>query len=339
MAGSERGLPALVRNLHRRTSSLLLFFVAPFVAEYLLGDLPLKLLPALLVLAPMYGGGALLIREIARRTHRGWPTMLLLGAAYALIEEGLVTQSLFNPDYLFLHGHFLQPAHLAWLETGAWWTLLMLNVHTFWSIGVSIGLVEALNPEMAGTPWLALSGDAVVAAIFTLGVAANAIIGWKQNHFVASTVQFAAAAAGSLLFVGMAFGLRGPIQTALAKRVLSPWFCGSATMLSGLSVQMVPGRWGWGAVGAMTGVDAVFLIGLLIAVRESHWTPQQTLGVATGGALAYGFHAFFQAPVTGGSPAAALASHFVFLALAVWLVAVGARRTARAVSQNGTVIG
>jgi hypothetical protein len=35
-----------------------LFFVAPLVAEYLLGDLPLKLLAALIVLAPAYGGAA-----------------------------------------------------------------------------------------------------------------------------------------------------------------------------------------------------------------------------------------------------------------------------------------
>ena len=73
-----------------------LFLVAPLVAEYLLGDLPLKLLTALIVLAPAYGCGAVLIRETARRTGRGWPTMLMLGAAYTLIGEGLVSQSLFN---------------------------------------------------------------------------------------------------------------------------------------------------------------------------------------------------------------------------------------------------
>ena len=48
--------------------ALALMFTAPLVAEFLLGNLPIKLLPALIVLAPMYGGGALLIREMARRT-------------------------------------------------------------------------------------------------------------------------------------------------------------------------------------------------------------------------------------------------------------------------------
>ncbi|WP_432834180.1 hypothetical protein [Dactylosporangium sp. CA-092794] len=44
-----------------------LFFLAPLVAEFLLGNLPITMLFALVALAPMYGGGALLIRELARR--------------------------------------------------------------------------------------------------------------------------------------------------------------------------------------------------------------------------------------------------------------------------------
>ena len=48
-----------------------LFFLGPLVAEFLLGDLPINLLGALVILAPLYGGGALLIREVVRRTGRG----------------------------------------------------------------------------------------------------------------------------------------------------------------------------------------------------------------------------------------------------------------------------
>ena len=107
-----------------------LFFVTPLVAEYLLGDLPLKLLAALIVLAPAYGGGAILIRETVRRTGRGWPTMLSLGAAYTLIGEGLATQSLFNHDYLKMHMHLLDHAYIPALGIGGWWTLFMLNLHT-----------------------------------------------------------------------------------------------------------------------------------------------------------------------------------------------------------------
>jgi hypothetical protein len=61
-----------------------------------LAGLPITFLFALVLLAPLYGGGALLIRELARGAGRGWPTILLLALAYALLEEGITTMSLLN---------------------------------------------------------------------------------------------------------------------------------------------------------------------------------------------------------------------------------------------------
>jgi hypothetical protein len=89
-----------------------LFFLAPLVAEFLLGNLPITLIGALLVLAPFYGGGALLIRECVRRAGRGWPSILVLGLAFAIFEEAFVTQSLFNPNYLKLNLHLLDHAYI-----------------------------------------------------------------------------------------------------------------------------------------------------------------------------------------------------------------------------------
>jgi hypothetical protein len=76
-----------------------LFLMSPLIAEFLLGNLPITLLPALLLLAPMYGGAAVLIREVVRGRGRGWPSILGTALAYGLVEEGLVTESLFNPEY------------------------------------------------------------------------------------------------------------------------------------------------------------------------------------------------------------------------------------------------
>ena len=125
-------------------AAVTLFFLAPIVAEFLLGDFPATWLPLLIILAPMYGGGALLIRELTRRAGRGWPTILLLGVAYAIVEEAFTTQSLFNTHYLGMH--LLTHAWIPSLGISAWWTLFMLNVHPFWSIGVSIALAEGLFP-------------------------------------------------------------------------------------------------------------------------------------------------------------------------------------------------
>ena len=145
-----------------------LVFVAPLVAEFLLGNLPIKLLPALIVLAPMYGGGALLIREAVRRTGRGWPSILLLGMAYAIFEEAYTTQSLFNPNYLKLNLGLLTPAYIPSLGISAWWTLWMFMVHGIWSISTPIALVEACVPDRARTPWLGRVGLVVVALCFCL---------------------------------------------------------------------------------------------------------------------------------------------------------------------------
>jgi hypothetical protein len=63
----------------------------------------------------MYGAGAILIRETVRATGRGWASIVLLACAYGLFEEGFVTQSLFNPNYL--HLRLLDFGFLPWLGT------------------------------------------------------------------------------------------------------------------------------------------------------------------------------------------------------------------------------
>ena len=316
---------AIVRTRRSVSAAITLVFVAPFVAEYLLGDLSLKLLPAIIVMAPMYGGGALLIREIARHRGRGWPTILCLGAAYALLEEGLVTQSLFNPDYLKLHMHFLQPAHVAWLGTGAWWTMLMLNVHTFWSIGVSIALVEGLFPERAREPWLGKVGHTVVDLLFLFGLVANTLIGYKQNQFWASRMQLGVAALACVLLIVVAFA----VPAGMRKRegaVPSPWVTGAAVLVLGSLLELVPMRWGWGAVAALFAVDAAYLLMVFAISNRTGWTLLHTFSLGAGGAVAYGLHAFRQTPF-GGGPVLARVGNVIFLAIALVLIAVGARRT------------
>lgn len=318
----------MVEPRRKITAVLTLFFVAPFVAEYLLGDLPLKMLAALIFLAPVYGGAAVLIRETARRTARGWPTMLLLGAAFALIGEGLLSQSLFNPDYMQKHLHLLAPAFIPAWGMGAWWTLLMVNLHTFWSMGVSIALVEALFPAEAEAPWLGLAGDSVVALVFVLGAAANFAIGFRQNHFVASRAQLLSAAAVSVLLIIAAFLI--PTGKSHRPKGGTPalWIPGAAAFVLGTGLLHTPPKWGWVAVGAMVATDAVFLIVVAYLSRQTGWSTLHVLSVAAGGALAYGFRAFTAKPLVGGLLWMRI-SNTVCLAAAVWLTGLGTRRILR----------
>lgn len=137
----------------------------------MMGNLPVTLLVGLVVLAPLYGGGALLIREVVRRTGRGWPSILPLGLAYGIFEEGVTTQSLFNRNYV--GAHLLDVGYVPALGIAIPWTLAVLALHTVWSISAPIGLVEAMVPRFRTTPWLGKVGLTVTGTLFVLGSVAT----------------------------------------------------------------------------------------------------------------------------------------------------------------------
>lgn len=311
-------------------AAVTLFFVAPLVAEFLLGDFSIAMLALLLLFAPMYGGGAVLIREAARRSGRGWPSMLLLAAAYTLIEEGFTTQSLFNPHYL--HMHLLRYAWIPALGTGAWWTLLMFNVHVFWSMGVSIALVEGLFPARARAPWLGNVGTVVFTALFILGVAAGVVMGLRMDRFRASPAQLGVTAVVCVLFIVAAFAVpRSSEQRAAEKRgtlpVPPPWATGAGTFVLGAVVFLTPPMLNWGAVAVMLIADLLFLVFLRGLSRRRDWTPLHTLSVGAGGALFYGVHAFIGHPVIPSPLWVTRLGNAVFLALAIAAIVLAARRT------------
>jgi hypothetical protein len=156
--------------MRQRLPALVLIFMAPLVAELLAGTTPLGqplvlafLLPVYLLL---YGAGALLMRELVRRSGRGWTSILLLGAAYGLIEEGFASQSLFNPS---LYHAAEWGARI--LGINGVFTEFVIIVHVVWSAAIPILLTELLFPGQRTTPYLGRVGLVVTAICYTLGVA------------------------------------------------------------------------------------------------------------------------------------------------------------------------
>jgi hypothetical protein len=276
------------------------------------------------MMMPMYGGGALLIRELTRRTGRGWPTILLLGAAYAIIEEAFTTQSLFNPHYLGMH--LLSHAWIPALGTSAWWTLFMLNVHPFWSIGVSVALVEGLFPSRATAPWLGKVGLSVTAVFFALGACAGTLYQFHHDPFRASAAQFIVSGLSVAAFVAAAFFIPPPSPSRNPNPVPSPWLTGLAAFVCGAAVFLSPILWDWGAVVLMAAVDLVFLVGLGLFSQCSAWTSLHTFSIGAAGAIFYGAHAFLQGPVVPAPKSIVLMSHVIMLAAALAVVAIGALR-------------
>ncbi len=325
------GIPETPPSTLRRVAPAIgLFFLAPLVAEFLLGDLPITMLGALVVLAPLYGGGALLIREVVRRTGRGWPSIFVLAFSYAVLEEAFTTQTLFNPNYLGLNLHLLDPAYIPALGIGIWWTIFVLTLHTVWSISTSIGLAESLVPDRATTPWLGSVGLAVLSILFVLAVVASTIFAIKQdrNHFVASKAQFLSAAIICVLAAVTAFFLRKRRMAAAASGyVPAPWLVGCIALVGGSIFLLIPNKWGWLAVALYLILD----LAIIALVREwSHrigWDSRHRLALAGGAALAYAWHAFIQNPAVGGAGAVDRIGNGLFALGLVILLAIASRRT------------
>jgi len=306
-------------------AAIALFFAAPFVAEYLLGNLPIQALGLIVVEAPLYGGGALLIREVVRRTGREWPSIILLGLAYSVLEEGFLTQSLFNPDFMHLHLHLLESAYIPTARIGGWWTLWMLNVHAVWSIATPIALVESCWIKTAKTPWLKPFGLGVTLALFVAGCFMTASFTAGKDRFTASPIEFAGAGVvcGVLILLAMFTPQkRKSVENSSAPQ---PWLCALFALVLGSAALCTPNSWGWGAVVIMLLCDLIALVAVLTFSRCLGWTPRHKLALAAGAVLAYGWHAFLQTPVFGTGLVVRVGNG-VFLATALGIIWLASKR-------------
>lgn len=156
--------------MRRLLPALVLIVIAPLVAELLSGSTPLgqPIVLAFLVpiYLPLYGAGVLLIRELVRRSGRGWPSILLLGAAYGFVEEGLVSQSLFNPTL-----YHAADWGARFLGVNGVFTESVIVVHAIWSAAIPILLTELLFPDRRTTPYLGRVGLVVTGIFYIIGVA------------------------------------------------------------------------------------------------------------------------------------------------------------------------
>ncbi|WP_123525399.1 hypothetical protein [Streptomyces sp. 840.1] len=324
---------------HRLRSVLALFLLAPLIGEFLLGNQPITALPSVFLLAPLYGGGALLVREATRRAGRGWPTMILLGAAYALIEEGPVDQMLWNPHYGgFDLGAAYAGMRVPLLDTGVQLLQDVLTLHTVWSICVPIALVEAFAGDGDRTrPWLGLPGLSATALVFTAGSGFLALAQVRSEDFVAAPEQFTAAGVLIAVLITAAFLCRPPrARHTTGRPPPSPWVVGALSFAATSAY--------WGREYLPDGVPpAVPVLGwaLLVAAvlvpcvrwaRSERWTGAHRLGLAGGALLTYAWVGFEQARYLDVSRATGLIGNAVFAtgALALLAAAVAAVRPARA---------
>ncbi|MET7277797.1 hypothetical protein ABZS29_06155 [Kribbella sp. NPDC005582] len=312
---TKRALPALG-----------LFFLAPLVAEFVLGNLPITALFALVALAPLYGGGAVLIREIVRRRGGGYPSVVLLALAYGVLEEGVTTMSLFNPNYAGLR--LLDPGHLDALGMGGPWTVFVLGLHTVWSITVPIVVMESIS-RRPREPWLGKLGLSLYAVLFVLGVVANNAFAIANDPFVAEPGQFAGVAVAIVVLVALAIRVGKRPRLELAGAVPPIWMAGiTGLVLSSawmLSDDLINAPWLKTAV--VLAIDGLATALLLTWSRRTAWTQRHSLAVAGGALLTYVWHAFPESPVSAASATTDLIGNILFGLVAVAVLVFAAHRS------------
>jgi hypothetical protein len=305
--------------MKRSLPALGLFFLSPLVAEFLLGNIPISSLFALLFLAPLYGGGAVVIREVVRRRGWGYPSVVVLALAYAVLEEGLTTQSLFNPNYADLR--LLDPGHIGFLGMGAPWTLFVLALHTVWSITVPIVIVESMS-RRSREPWLGKIGFSVYVAIFLGGIVATTAFQLSSDSFVASPAQFAGVAVAIVVLVVIAARIGGRTRRQLAGTAPNAWLVGIAGLALTSAFMLADDltKNGWVEAALLAVIEVLGAIVIVNWSRRSGWTQRHSLMLAGGALLTYAWHSFPENPVMDASHTVDLVGNAVFSLLAVVLL-------------------
>jgi hypothetical protein len=305
LPGWDAGTPPRRRHRRHRLLAWALVVTAPLVAEFASGNLPVIYVWLLVIYAPLYGGAALLIRDLGRRTARPWPVIFTLGLAYGVLEESLLSFSLFNPDYAQLR--LLDFGWIPALGIGSWWTTFVVLLHAVWSICVPIALVEALAGDLADRPWLTRHGVAWAVGAIGLGGAATVGFTLSEDDFVPSSAQLAGGAVAVAVLVALAgwlsrtpphpappadeFRARMPPELAPSGQPRAPARAAPgprrvAAAAFGASLLFVAGTAQMGSAPAVVAVYLILVAWGLTAVRRwsarPGWSARHRLALAAG---------------------------------------------------------
>jgi 2-polyprenyl-6-methoxyphenol hydroxylase-like FAD-dependent oxidoreductase len=295
---SSEGLQAnrgdLMRSLGLRAAALgrvaTLAFVSFASAELVLGASTISRGASLAPTLLFYGGGVVFIREFARRTGLGTVGVVILGLAYALLEEGLVMQTLFSPTLFSVAAYGGRALGVNWI-----WALWVLGYHAAYSVLIPIVLTEFLFDEQKDEPWLGFPGLVVAGLVWLL---AGLVLGnYFRQHLLHGSAPLRLMLPTALLAAALAL-FAGPISRRLPHlraptKLPNPAVTGAVvlgvaygwTRIAALPVELKP----FPVAGVFLAVSLLMAagIGLLLnaASRAFEWTTSHA-AAATLGALA-----------------------------------------------------
>jgi hypothetical protein len=288
---------------HRRSSffsriapALLMMVLPPLFTEWLLGGTRLSTMvgfpPLVFMEMIVWGGGALMLRALARKLGLGWGSMLLFALIIAMAEEFIIIQTSFAPLVIKLKG-------VEWARAGGInyvYALWALGYTSVWVVLMPTLIAEMVFPDRKHETWLSKTGLAIVGILFPIG-AVMAWFGWNRIARVQtfhlpiynpSPVEFAGALAviAALFVWAIKFPPRftatanppSPIVLGLSGAVWGTLWFGLVLLAFGIAPQL--------------SAPAVFAIGLILLLlilltlprwaAHPTWTGRHSFGLFAG---------------------------------------------------------
>ena len=280
---------------------------------------------AVVFFAALYGCPALLIRELARRTGRGWPAMVALAAAFGLLEAGVIDQALFADNYEDVRNweETVRATYVAPLGIAGFPAQNFTVGHVLFSFCAPIAIAEAIRPQIAYRPWLGRGG--LILAVGAWLTAAALILNDALREEYATWLEITVTLGFVAALVAAALLLRLPARTTRqAPRVRTVLAASFGLTTAGTAV---PETW----IGFWIAL-AVLAVALWLLFRFAGgpgWTLAHTAAVGTGALLSRGALAFLYYPLVGETSAVQKYSHNVVMILVVAAVGAFVHRRAR----------
>lgn len=283
----------MLSRLRRLISSpgFILYLLAPAIGELLSSSSPPKeyfTVFGFTCMHILYGGGALIVRELTHRWGKGWATLLVLGAAYGVLEEGLLCKSFFDPNWPDLG---VLATYGRWLGVSWIWALELTVYHACVSIATSILIVELIFPHRRHESWASLRILKILGVLLALDTLLGLLFfgGIRKQPYYPPFLPYLLTVVLVITLTFCAKSLPFRILPEIARTVPRPrwfWLIGFLSMIAFFAVPATLVSWHTPAVVTFYIVAAMFggvvWLVLRLSGNGAAWNDQHRLALAAG---------------------------------------------------------
>lgn len=163
--GRKTTHPKSARSSHRRAAWILMALTLISAELTFLAVAVPSMWLLFPLLFPMYGAGVLLIRELVVRTGGGWPSLIVMGVVYELVEDVFGLQAL-TSEVLYNAADW--GPRIFGINTTYW--EVQIGYHVVFSVLIPIVITDMIFPALRSKPYLRPGGLIITAASAVVGV-------------------------------------------------------------------------------------------------------------------------------------------------------------------------